>query len=406
MTDSAGDVMDRVVPLHPLVYLDEGDEVTIGRPETDSYAIFPPDGAEVVRRLGSGATPGEVARWYESEYGEQVDVADVVAALAELGFVREAGDAPAAGRVRWQRLGQALFSPVAWAGYAGLVAWAVVAMVRAPDLVPTYSSVFFTEYYSVVEVTLIVGVLPLLLLHEAFHALAGRRLGVRSRLRISRRLYLVVLETGMDGLVAVPRRRRYLPILAGMLFDLVATALFVLAADLTRDPDGGLSFAGRLCLALAFTTLLRLVWQFSFYLRTDLYVLVATALGCVDLHAAAVGTLGNRVDRLRGRPPRADPDRWHPTDRRVARWYSWLVLLGYGFTLGTLVLAVVPVLWRTAVGVAGRLVPGGDDPGTGLLLDSIVLLVLTAAQIGASLWIGARERRRARSATALRHVIA
>jgi hypothetical protein len=216
---------------------------------------------------------------------------------------------------------------------------------------------------------------------------------------------MVVLETSMDGLVAVPRRRRYLPILAGMLFDLVAMALFVLAADLTRDPDGGLSFTGRLCMALAFTTLLRLVWQFSFYLRTDLYVLIVTALGCVDLHAAAVGTLGNRLDRLRGRPPRADEARWHPTDRRVARWYSWLVLVGYGFTLGTLVLAVVPVLWRTVVGVLGRLTPGAD-PATAALLDSIVLLVLTAVQIGASLWIGARERRRARSATALRHVIA
>lgn len=405
MTDSAGDVMDRVVPLHPLVYLDEGEEVTIGRPETDSYAIFPPDGAEVVRRLGSGSTPGEVARWYEAEYGEQVDVADIVAALGELGFVREAGEAPAAGRVRWQRLGQAVFSPVAAVAYAGLVAWAAVAMVRTPDLVPTYDDIFFTDYYSVIELTLIVGVLPLLLLHEAFHALAGRRLGIRSRLRISRRLYMVVLETSMDGLVAVPRRRRWLPILAGMLFDLVAMAAFVVVADLTREPDGALSFTGRLCLALAFTTLLRLVWQFSFYLRTDLYVLVSTALGCVDLHAAAVGTLGNRLDRLRGRPARTDPGRWHPTDRRVARWYSWLVLVGYGFTLGTLVLAVVPVLWRTAVGVLGRFTPG-EDPGTGQLLDSIVLLVLTAAQIGASLWIGARERRRARSATALRHVIA
>ncbi|GAA1622176.1 hypothetical protein [Actinoplanes couchii] len=32
---------DRPLALHPLVYLVEGDEVTIGRTDTDSYAIFP-----------------------------------------------------------------------------------------------------------------------------------------------------------------------------------------------------------------------------------------------------------------------------------------------------------------------------------------------------------------------------
>ncbi len=407
MTELTGTDVDRAVPLHPLVYLTEGDEVTIGRPDTDSYAIFPVDGAEVVRRLADGSTPAEVARWYETEYGESLDIADIVAALDELGFVRADGDAAATGHVRWQQLGRALFSPVAFAGYAALVIWALVAMATADDLVPTYSSIFFTNYYTVIEFTLIVGVLPLLLAHEAFHALAGRRLGVRSRLRISRRLYMVVLETSMDGLVGVPRRCRYLPILAGLLFDLVALAAFVVTADLTREPGGELSFAGRLCLALAFTTFLRIVWQFSFYLRTDLYVLITTALGCVDLHTAATRTLANRVNRLLGRTDRiTDPARLHPVDRRVARWYSWLVVVGYSFTFATLALVLIPVLWRTGTGVLGRLT-GGSEASTAELVDSATLLAVTFAQITASLWIGARERRRARAAAAaFHHVVA
>lgn len=406
MTETVRPDLDRVLDLHPLVYLTEGDEVTIGRQETDTFAIFPLDGAELVRRLADGSSPAAVAAWYEAEYGERVDIGDVVAALDELGFVRTGADGPAgAGTVRWQRTGRAVFSPVALALYAVLVGWAVLAMAGSDDLVPTYSSVFFTQYYAVVEVTLILGVLPLLLAHEAFHALAGRRLGVRSRLRISRRLYMVVLETSMDGLVAVPRRQRYLPILAGLLFDVVALAALVVAADLTRAPTGELSFAGRLCMALAFTTVLRIVWQFSFYLRTDLYILATTALGCVDLHTAATRTLANRWNRLLGRTDRlTDPAQWHPVDRRAARWYSWLVLVGYAFTLGTLAFALLPVLWRTATGVLGRLT-GDGTATTGQLVDSVVLISLTTAQIGASIWIGARERRRARAA-AYSHVIA
>ncbi|CAA9229056.1 MAG: hypothetical protein AVDCRST_MAG41-835 [uncultured Corynebacteriales bacterium] len=406
MTETVRPDLNRVLAVHPLVYLTEGDEVTIGRADTDTYAIFPLDGAAIVRRLADGSSPAEVSRWYEAEYGERVDIGDVIEALDELGFLRGTTDqetGPAG--VRWQRTGRILFSPVALGLYALLVGWAAVAMTGSGDLVPTYDSLFYTSYYSVIEITLIVGVLPLLLAHEAFHALAGRRLGVRSRLRISRRLYMVVLETSLDGLVAVPRKKRYLPILAGLLFDVVALAALVVLADLTRAPTGDLSFLGRLCMALAFTTVLRIVWQFSFYLRTDLYTLITTALGCVDLHTASTRTLANRANRLLGRTDRIiDPAQWHPVDRRVARWYSWLVLVGYAFTLATLVLALLPILWRTANGVLGRLT-GDGTATTAELVDSVVLISLTTAQIGASIWIGARERRRAR-ASAYRHVIA
>lgn len=39
------------VLFHPLVYLEDGDDVTIGRADIDSYAVFPPDGAQLVRWL-------------------------------------------------------------------------------------------------------------------------------------------------------------------------------------------------------------------------------------------------------------------------------------------------------------------------------------------------------------------
>ena len=47
---------DRPVPLHRLVYLAERGEVTIGRPDVDSYCIVDSHTAEVVRRLERGAT--------------------------------------------------------------------------------------------------------------------------------------------------------------------------------------------------------------------------------------------------------------------------------------------------------------------------------------------------------------
>ncbi|WP_327044108.1 hypothetical protein OG320_20315 [Microbispora sp. NBC_01189] len=421
--------LDRSLPLHPLVYLEEGEEVTVGRPDTDSYGIFPPDGAEVLRRLEEGMPPREAAVWYEARYRESLDIDDLVAALDELGFVRNPGAAGAAGAdgadrtgdagtndtganhpgmgdtpVRWRRLGAALFSAPAWVCYGLLVAWALVLMIRRPDLAPRYHNVFFTDYYTLIQASLFVAAVPQLLLHEGFHALAGRRLGLRSRLRISRRLYFVVLETSLDGLVAVPRRKRYLPIVAGMLADVVVMAVLTIVADLLRDPGGGLSFWGRFCLAFAFAVLLRILWQFSLYLRTDLYVLVSTALGCVDLHGTAVRVLRNRVNRLLGRRDRlVDESDRHPVDRRVARWYSWLIVAGYTVSLTTFLVAIAPIVYGMFAGVIGRFT--GRGASWSELLDSLIFCGFVAGQLVVLAWVTVRDRRRGR-ARRLDHVIA
>ncbi|SDF42584.1 hypothetical protein SAMN05216553_101580 [Lentzea fradiae] len=396
--------LDRPVPLHPLVFLEDGDEVTIGRPDIDSYGMFPGEGAALVRRLVEGDTPREAAAWFEREYGEEVDIEDVLAGLDELDLVRRTGEEIVAttAPVRFGRLGAALFSPFAWAAYAVLAGWALFVMVANADLRPTYHNIFFSDYYMVIQVGLFLAAIPLLFLHESFHALAGRRLGVRSRLRIGRRLYFIVLETSLDGLVAVPRAKRYLPIVAGLLADVLGIAACTVAADLTRHPDGSLSGAGRFLLAVAFAALLRVIWQFFLYLRTDVYVLVSTVLGCVDLHGAAMRIVKNRFRRLAGKPEE-DESVLHPVDRQVARWYSWLVVVGYTASLTTFALAGAPVLYRFVTGVLGRLT--GDGVPTAQLLDSIVFGGVALAQGAVLGWLMVRERVRARRDRRLHHVI-
>ncbi|RKN03794.1 hypothetical protein D7319_30690 [Streptomyces radicis] len=392
--------------MHPLVYLEDGDGVTVGRTDTDSYAILPPDGAQLVRWLAEGATPAEAAERYLRRYGESVDIGDMVGALRELGFTRDADERVAAPPpIRWQRLGRAMFSPVAWLCYAALVAWACAVLVRSPERVPEASDLIFSDYYSVVNVTLLLVVIPLIAFHESFHALAGRRLGIRSTVSLSHRFYFLVVETALDGLVTVPRRRRYLPILAGMLADVLALATLVLLADALWGAGAEPSFAAQVCLGIAFATFTRLLWQFFFYIRTDIYVLITTVVGCVDLHGAAMRVLRNRFWRLLRRRHRlVDESTLHPTDRRIARWYAWLVLVGYALSVATTVFALAPVFIEMVAGSVDRFLDSGDaDPLR--LLDSVVFLGLTAVQFVLPARIALRERA-ARRASRLEHVIA
>jgi hypothetical protein len=338
--------LDRPLRLHPLTYLDEGDEVTAGRADTNSFALFPADGAALLRRLEAGSTPNEAARWYSGHYGDQVDISEFLEVLADLDLILKDGETiPEPATVRWRRLGTAVFSRPAWACYALLICAAIVAMARHPYLLPTYQHLFFVHSSLVILMLgILAGQVPLVLLHETFHALAGRRLGLNSTLSIGRRFYYVVFVTSLDGLVSVPRRQRYLPMLAGMLLDLLAIAGLTLAAAPLHSAAGAGAFIYRLLLSMAFGVVLRFAWQFYFFLRTDLYYLATTVLGCNDLQTTARQLLANRALRLLGRPDHlADESAWHPRDLSVARWYSWLMVAGYALVTAMLVTTAFPV---------------------------------------------------------------
>jgi hypothetical protein len=379
------------VRLHRLTMIAEDDGVTVGRPDTGSYAVFPADGAEALRLLGTGVPPSGVAAWYEQTYGSTLDVDDFVATLEDLGFVRaEDEDEPAAEPARWQRLGRWLFSWPAWLCYAVVVTAAVVSMWHDASLRPSYLNIFFTDRISLIPLALTAAQIPCILVHESFHALAGRRLGLPSTLGIGRRLYFLVAETRLNSLLSVPRRQRYMPFLAGMLADAVVLSTLTLLGAALRS-WGAPSWLSGLCLAVAFTCVLRLIWQLMFYLETDLYYVVATAMRCADLQSATRFFIRTQFRRLlRRSPPQTDAD-WTDRDRAMARWYAPLLVAGYAFSLGSLVWAGVPTtvhFWSMAVHrLAGSSTPTDD------IVDALIFLSLTAVQIGLLVYVTLRDRR-------------
>jgi hypothetical protein len=395
--------LERQPPLdfHGLSYLEEDTEVVVGRSDIDSYGMFPSDGAALLKQLEAGRTPAEAAGWYRETYGEAVDMAGFVETLRELKLIRDdavGADLAEPAPVRWQRLGRALFSAPAWLAYAALVVAAVAVVLRDPRFMPDADHLFFVDYAVVVGIALFIGSIPLALFHESFHVLAGRRLGLRTKVRVSQRFFFLALETTLDGLVAVPRSKRYLPLLAGMLADILAIAGLTVVAYLTREPASDLSLLGGFCLALAFTTVMRFVWQFYFFLRTDVYYLVSTTLRCVDLQNTARELLRNRLNALLGRRHKlVDEDGWHPRDRQAARWYAPLLVVGYAGALVVLLSVVVPIAWEV-VREAFRTVFIDGAPTSAHFWDSSAALALISLQLGAAGVVAWHARRRRRMA--------
>jgi hypothetical protein len=166
-----------------------------------------------------------------------------------------------------------------------------------------------------------------------------------------------------------------------MLADVILFSVLTLAALGLR---GGLAWAGRLALAIAFTTLLRLAWQLFLFLRTDPYYALTTALGCTNLAEASSAYLRDRIRRIGSRRKPswntvAGSESWTPRDAAIAPWFALLTVVGAGFLLWLVTIGVVPVLTQFARRLLAGLTHGTVDGPR--FWDSTVSLLFVILQI-------------------------
>ncbi|WP_027086744.1 PqqD family protein [Cohnella panacarvi] len=386
---------DRILVLHPLTFLEEDEGVSIGRYGTDTFAVFPEEGAEIVRRLQEGKTVSEVCEWYERTYNDQLDIEDFIDTLRELSFIKEQtqeADAEVPPFIKGQTWGRRLFMPQAYAVYLLILAGAAWMMISEPSLQPAREQLYFSSYSTVVMIGLFVGQLPSVLIHEGMHLAAGRRLGLPSKLSVGRRMYFIVFESSMPGIWGVPKNRRYLPFLSGMLGDALFYSFCILIAGWLLRSEGSAIWASFFT-ALAYSTILQFAWQFYFYLQTDIYFVIVNYLGCKNLQKTSRAWLRNIwLTIIRAGDKKIDMSEFTDRDRQVAKWYAFIYAGGWIFMVFMLFL-IFPVLQDLMSNVFRQLFYGTGER----FWDSIVFLSLTLIQFGIAAYIYGQEIRRRRA---------
>lgn len=355
MTETVGaelvSAVDRLVVAH------DGDEYVLGRPDLAVYVVVPEPGAVFVRALQAGEPlPAATARASEVA-GAEVDGEDFLAGLAAAGLLDPVAASRAGGReIRWIKgvspaAARRLFGPAAWTGYGLAVVFVGVGFSVRPDLLPTFEHAWWLPDPVMSMLVLFPIGLLLAATHEAWHWLAGRALGVPATFRVSYRGIFLVFETDLTQLVAVPRRRRYGALMAGMAFDVCVLAValglrWAHRVDLVVLPG----WLDRLFAAVVLFQLVVVAWQWAaLFMRTDGYAVLANALRCHDLYRA---TWLTTKDRLWGLTD-AETGEFAAIgdhDRRVAGWFGLLYLaglIGMGWLLLTYAMpfAVSMVWW-------------------------------------------------------------
>lgn len=388
----------------------EDDEVVIGHPLRGSFLALPKEAVEILDLLAAGRSVAEARDEFALRHGETPDVQDLLSVLAQHEFVHRRGrpasapeaSVPPAGRFHFESLPQSwarLFvHPATLATVAVLIACSVAVAARNPEIVPGWRALVFPQSMGLMVLGLITAALLTTFFHEMAHLTAARARGVSCRLGIGHRLWILVAETDMSGLWTLPRRQRYLPLLAGMLLDAATAAVLLLvfhaaAIDLLVLPQLLLDFLRALWMIYA----LRIAWQFFFFVRTDVYYVCANAFGCKNLMRDSEDLLRSLALRLLGRPGAVDQSHIRSGERRAIRAYAVLWLVGRAFALVVLFTVSLPVLFDYVRIVVTNL-RRGPAIGLGPYAESILIAAvsLTTTLAGFVLWLRSlRQGRRA-----------
>ncbi|MDA0634193.1 hypothetical protein OUY22_12270 [Nonomuraea sp. MCN248] len=326
------------------VVADGPDDYVIGNGET--FVHVPAVAAAVVAALDGTRTVAQARERVRAERGVDVDVAAFVGGLEGAGLLRRAGRAPNVwDRIRPRHVAW-FFSRPADVALLLLTGCALAAAVAEPRVRPDVTALVWTGSLTF-TLAFAAGSWILVFLHELGHIAAARSLGVRAELSLGTRLQFLVVQTRMTGVWGVPRRARYRAYLAGMRVDwtlicLSACVLYATEAALAR-------LVMVICLA-------QVVWQFLFFMRTDVYYVFANAGGNKNLMADAQAY-------LRGRGGGA---RWS------VRVYAWFLVVGRVLGLAFFAFYTVPITVAVCGRAAAELAAGSWwEPMTTLAVISV-----------------------------------
>ncbi|MEV5893098.1 hypothetical protein [Nonomuraea fuscirosea] len=383
---------ESLVSLHPLIIRPDDDDpevVVVGRAEIGEFIELPAVYGDAIQLLRENLPVSAVEQRLADEQDVEIDVAELVEALTELGFVASVDeqrlpdpDAPpvhfpwlTARHVSW------IFSRPMKLVWVLVVGAALLTLVARPDLLPNYADFFWGEYVGLTVLVNTAMVSLTLSTHEMMHLMAARSLGVPGRIGFGTRLHNLVVQTDVTGVWGVPRRSRYRVYLAGMAWDFFLMAALTLLVAHVALP----SPAQALFQALVVAVLMTIPFQLQVYMRTDLYYVLRDLLRTRNLFddglAFARYLRARVVARLRRRPcPVEDPTgELAPHERRATRVYSVFLVIGATVSLSAFALFAAPIAIVAVVRTVGGIAGAFDGGSVLLALDSGLFLLIEGA---------------------------
>ena len=397
---------DTILRVRPFSRQPEGGDVIIGSVETGVFLAIPPEAVEVLDYLAEGKSVGEASELYRQKYGSLPDLEDFLQILETKGIIEGTSmekqpDQASRSNVQRQRpvryhfesfpqpLARRIFSRPVLFGCLIFMAVAVAAYIHDPAVMPRLSDLYVSDHRTLIWTMLVLISYGSVGLHELSHVIAARAVGVSSRLGFGNRLWDLVVEADLTALWSVPKRKRYMPLLAGSLLDAVSASLcfLVLYANGQHWLTIG-SIPLRIIKLALLTYLTRVMWQGFLFVRTDYYYVIATFLNCRNLLSDTETFLRNQLARILPCVRTVDQSAIPASERRVIPIYAAVWVIGRIVALTWLFSVTIPLAQKYIVNL-GHALRKGIFANPGNFVDSLLLLAIFILPIafGSVIWI-------------------
>ena len=381
---------ESVIKLRPLVKRRYGKRYIIGNEESEIYVSITPVAYEILKLFEKGLSVKEIKLIVNKRFGN-INIDYFVRNLLKHDFVesidgKEIKPIPSKkGGLSFdfipKKFVDILFSKWAYIIYLLVLISSFFILILEPKYLPRYSDYFFIDNISLLFILSFLFGWVLVFIHELAHYLAARSLGIRAKIYFSNRLYFLVAVTDITNIYKVSRKKRYRVYLAGMTVDLLIMS--VLTILLFLSDLGYIHLQSGIYSFFKFLVLLEflgIIWQFYFFLRTDIYYVVENFFNVTNLSKKAQSYLFNLVLSLSKKHSKKHHHfRIHfssKTERRVVKFYSLFYGLGILISLFVFLFYQFPIALKLILIALGNMLKGVLTGNKFLFYDSLIFMFI------------------------------
>ena len=381
----------------PLSVQEDGEFYLVGNSDIGDFYQFPAQGVRILNLLQTGSDVASIKTRLAGEYPDTLDIEGFIGELAGIGFIHPSDQTqalPATGDTRRifnvsRKIARAIFAPPLMLAYAALILYAAFAATQTPAL-RLNPNAFYTER-SRTLLLLIVFCFSVaqVVLHECGHMLAAARHGIRSRYSIGNRLWTIVAQSDLTGILALPKSQRYFPMLAGLFVDVLCIAALTIVLDIMRR-SGVTGFAVQIVQAMVLEVAVSIPWQFNIFIKTDIYFVLCTYFNQPNLDSDAHAY----VRHLTYRASFGRFGAWVETSSfhnlALLRAFSAVWLLGRVLSLILLLTVFLPTLLRYAASAIQLFT--GTPQSFWAACDILAYSSITFAMIAIGMWMWIKQK--------------
>lgn len=273
-----------------------GDTFVVGDEMNGTFIELPQEAIRIIDLCDGTRTIKEIQNILEIEMGEEYDVIEFVSDLYELNLVYKINGHIILKRNETSHLGITkfiahLFFEKKMHIIYGIIIFINVCMICfTKDNWPNYKSAEIIAEHSGLSLICftIIGII-ITIFHEIGHYLSAVELHIPTKVKLSLRLFYLVVETDINSIWAIERNKRYICYFAGFYTE----NLILLLTLLIKKFELFGKFGEQICDAIILTIFLNFIWQFMIFLRTDFYFVILNYLNVPTLHFSAMQFLGD-----------------------------------------------------------------------------------------------------------------